>query len=107
MRLANVNKQRETVASGCRRSRSRKSRNGYARCSKDVKGEHNNMSSRNLSRRLERLDAELAPPSDEPALTILLTSPGQPDQIIRVYGTESADRRRRFWPTHLNSECNR
>jgi hypothetical protein len=47
---------------------------------------------------MERLEAELAPPSGELALTIHVTSPGQPDQIIKVYGTESADRRRRPWP---------
>jgi len=35
---------------------------------------------------LERLEAELAPPSDKPALTILLTSPGQPDRIIECTG---------------------
>ena len=55
------------------------------------------MITKDLSRRLKRLEAELAPSGDEPALTILLTSPGQPDQIIKVYGTESADRRRRPW----------
>jgi hypothetical protein len=52
------------------------------------------MSSRNLSRRLERLEAELAPPSDEPALTIVVTSPGEPDEIIEVRGTEPTGRRR-------------
>jgi len=52
----------------------------------------------NLTRRLERLEAELAPPTDEPALTILLTSPGRPDEIIEVRGTEPVDRRRRRPP---------
>jgi hypothetical protein len=51
---------------------------------------------RNLARRLERLEAELAPPSDKPALTILVTSPGKPDWTIEVRGTEPADRRRRW-----------
>jgi len=35
------------------------------------------MITRTLARRLERLEAELAPPDDEPALRILVTSPGQ------------------------------
>jgi len=54
------------------------------------------MMTRTLARRLERLEAELAPRSDQPALTILLTSVDQPDQIIEVRGTEPPDRRR-FW----------
>jgi hypothetical protein len=37
---------------------------------------------------------ELAPPDDEPAMTILLTSPGQPDRIIEVHGDKNAGRRR-------------
>jgi hypothetical protein len=52
------------------------------------------MPTKNLSRRLERLEAELAPPSDKPALTILLSSPGQPDRIIEVRGSEPTGRRR-------------
>jgi hypothetical protein len=52
------------------------------------------MITRNLARRLERLEAEIAPPSDKPALTILLTSPGQPDRIIEVRGAEPTGRRR-------------
>ena len=47
------------------------------------------MMSRNLSRRLERLEAELAPPSDEPVLTIVVTSSGQLDQIIEMRGTDT------------------
>jgi hypothetical protein len=39
-----------------------------------------------LVKRLERLEAELAPGDDKPALTIVLTSVGQPDQIIDVRG---------------------
>jgi hypothetical protein len=41
------------------------------------------MPSRNLSRRLE-LEAERAPLNDKPALTSVVTSPGQPDQIVEV-----------------------
>jgi hypothetical protein len=52
------------------------------------------MPSRNLTRRLERLEAELAPLSDEPALTIVVTCVGQPDRIIEVHGTEPTGRRR-------------
>jgi hypothetical protein len=52
------------------------------------------MPSRSLTRRLERLEAELAPPSDEPALTIVVTCVGQPDRIIEVHGTEPTGRRR-------------
>jgi len=55
------------------------------------------MITRTLARRLERLEAELAPPDDEPALTILVTSPVQPDQIIEVHGDKNAYRRRRPW----------
>jgi len=51
-----------------------------------------------LARRLERLEAELAPIRDEPALTILLTSVGQPDQIIEVHRTAPPDPRRRRSP---------
>jgi hypothetical protein len=46
-----------------------------------------------LVRRLERLEAELAPGDDKPALTILLTSVGQRDQTIEVRGTERNGRR--------------
>jgi len=55
------------------------------------------MITRNLTRRLERLEAELAPPDDKPALTIHLTSVGQPDQIIEVHGDKNTRRRRRPW----------
>jgi len=48
----------------------------------------------NLVRRLKRLEAELTPGNDRPALTILLTSVGQPNQIIEVRGTEPTGRRR-------------
>jgi hypothetical protein len=55
------------------------------------------MIGRSLTRRLERLEAELAPSDDEPALTIVVTSVGQPDKIIEVHGTKTADQRRRPW----------
>jgi hypothetical protein len=46
--------------------------------------------SRNLARRLERLEAELAPRSDKPAPMIVVTYVGQPDRIIEVEGAEPA-----------------
>jgi hypothetical protein len=55
------------------------------------------MTIRNLARRLERLEAYLAPPSDEPALIIHLTGVGHPDRIIEVRGDNTADHRRRRW----------
>ena len=39
------------------------------------------MSSRNLARRLERLEAELAQPDDPQMVTLFITSPGRPDEI--------------------------
>jgi hypothetical protein len=56
------------------------------------------MITRNFVRRLERLEAYLAPPSDEPALVIHMTCVGQEDRIIEVRGNNTADRRRRPWP---------
>jgi len=56
------------------------------------------MTNRTRTRRLERLEASLAPPEDEPALRIRVTSPGEPDEIVEVRGNERADRRRRPWP---------
>lgn len=56
------------------------------------------MITRALTRRLERLEAYLAPPSDEPALVIRMTCVGQEDRIIEVRGDNTADRRRRPWP---------
>ena len=50
-----------------------------------------------LIRRIERLEAELAPPSDEPVLTIVVSRIGQPDRTIELRGIEPADRRRRPW----------
>jgi hypothetical protein len=52
------------------------------------------MITRSLARRLERLEAYLAPPSDEPAMVIHMTCVGHPDRIIEVWGDDSADRRR-------------
>jgi hypothetical protein len=56
------------------------------------------MSTGNITRRLERLEAYLAPPDYEPALVIHLTGVGQPDQIIEVRGTGTAERRRPWSP---------
>ena len=56
------------------------------------------MTTRTLVRRLERLEAYLAPPSDEPAMVIHMTCVGEEDRIIEVYGDNTADRRRRPWP---------
>ena len=55
------------------------------------------MITRNLVRRLERLEAYLAPPSDEPVMVIHMTCVGQEDRIIEVRGDNSADRRRQPW----------
>jgi len=51
------------------------------------------MITRNLHRPLERLEEYLAPP-DEPALRILVTSPGEPDQIFEVHWDKNAGRSR-------------
>jgi hypothetical protein len=55
------------------------------------------MSGRNIARRLERLEAYLAPPDDESALTIVVTTVGKPDKVIEMRGIKTADRRRRPW----------
>jgi hypothetical protein len=60
------------------------------------------MTTRNITRRLERLEAYLAPPSDEPAMVIHMTCVGQEDRIIEVRGDNTADRRRRPWPRTWN-----
>jgi hypothetical protein len=57
------------------------------------------MTTRNITRRLERLEAYLAPPDDEPALIIHLTCVGQEDRIIEVRRTATHDRRRQPRPT--------
>ena len=46
------------------------------------------MITRNLARRLERLEVELTPSGDEPVLTIIVTSPGEPNEIIELRGVE-------------------
>jgi hypothetical protein len=60
------------------------------------------MITRNLIRRLERLEAYLAPPSEEPAMVIHMTCVGQEDRIIEVRGDNTADARRRLWPRTWN-----
>jgi hypothetical protein len=40
--------------------------------------------------------AGFAPPSDKPALTIVVSSPGKSDRIIEVHGTEPTGRRRHW-----------
>jgi len=55
------------------------------------------MRGKSLIRRLERLEAELTPGDDRPALNIVLTTVGQPDQIIEVRGPVPPNRRR-SWP---------
>jgi hypothetical protein len=57
------------------------------------------MITRNLVKRLERLEAYLAPGDDEPALVIHMTSVGQPERIIEVRGTEASGLRRQPWQT--------
>jgi hypothetical protein len=86
--IARVFKQRETAASMWRPLMLDRSRNGRATGSKDVRSERNSMPSSNFVRRLEPLEAELAPPSDEPALTIVVTCAGKADEIIEVCGSE-------------------
>lgn len=54
------------------------------------------MSSKNLSRRLERLEAELAPARDPEVLTITVTSIGVPDRTIEMQ-LQKPTRRRRPW----------
>jgi len=54
------------------------------------------MSSRNLARRLGRLEAELAPPSEEQVVMIIVTSPGRPDEIKELRFPVPQGRRRRW-----------
>jgi hypothetical protein len=58
-------------------------------------GSAGQMRSRNLSRRLERLEAQLTP-SEERVLTIVVSRIGEPDRTIEVRG-KPADRRRPPW----------
>jgi hypothetical protein len=56
------------------------------------------MITRNLARRLGRLEAELTPSSNERVLTIVVTSVGMPDEIIELRFNPPNDRRRqRKW----------
>jgi hypothetical protein len=55
------------------------------------------MSSRNLARRLERLEAELKPSDNPQGVTIFITSPGQPDEIKELRFDLPAKRPRRSW----------
>ena len=41
------------------------------------------MSNRNISRRLKKIESELAPPSDKPRVMIIVSTPGKPDEIRR------------------------
>jgi len=53
------------------------------------------MSSKNLLRRLERLELELTPnPDDQPVLKIVVARIGEPDRIIEVRGIKPNRRRR-------------
>ena len=54
------------------------------------------MISKNLSRRLERLEAELTP-SEEHVLKVTVTRIGEPDRIIEVRLPEPTGRGRRLW----------
>jgi len=42
------------------------------------------MGDTNMSRRLKRLESELAPPSKKPVLVLIVTSPGRPDEIRKI-----------------------
>jgi len=57
------------------------------------------MSRRNIARRIERLEAELVPPKKPPGATILITSPGMPDEIKQLRFETPANRRSRAWPS--------
>jgi hypothetical protein len=52
------------------------------------------MTTKNLARRLERLEAELAPPYNPQVVTILITSPGMPDEIKELRFDRPEYRRR-------------
>jgi len=54
------------------------------------------MITRTLSRRLERLEAELAPPSDEQVLMVVVTSIDRPDEVIELRWPKPKGRRRRW-----------
>ena len=52
----------------------------------------------NLSRRLERLEAELAPADDSDVLRIRLTRIGEPVEILEFRVPRPTGRQRRPWP---------
>jgi hypothetical protein len=53
------------------------------------------MSSRHLSRRLERLEAADTRKQNESRLCVIITSLDKPDEIIEVRGNRTPGRRRR------------
>ena len=53
------------------------------------------MSNTNISRRLKRIEAELAPPKDKPRVFIIVSSPGRPDEIREI--SLEPDRRRTWF----------
>ena len=42
------------------------------------------MSDRNISRRLKKIESELAPPSDQPGIIIIVSTPGRHDEIREI-----------------------
>ena len=42
------------------------------------------MSNTNMSRRLKRIESELAPPSDKPGVIVIISTPGRPDEIREI-----------------------
>jgi hypothetical protein len=47
------------------------------------------MSNTSLSRRLKIIETELTRPRDKPGVTIIIASPGEPDEIIAVPSVRS------------------
>ena len=64
----------------------------------ETSGRRAKMSRRNIARRLERLEAELAPPNKPPGVTLIFSSPGVPDEIRQLRFEMPAHRRSRAWP---------
>ena len=50
------------------------------------------MSNRNISRRLKKIESELAPPSDKPGVIIIVSGPGKPDEIRRCRGQSESSK---------------
>ena len=50
------------------------------------------MSNRNISRRLKKIESELAPPSDKPGVIIIVSTPGKPDEIRRSRGQSDSSK---------------